>query len=72
MPPEDHWDTSGHGKVEPAEETGQYGVEVDKKAVLEAVFRVGIAGLRKFSLAARQTEGIYDNDSNDKMPELVR
>jgi hypothetical protein len=40
--------------------------------VLETVFKVGIAGLRQFSLAARQTEGIYDNASNDKMPELKR
>lgn len=40
MPPEDYWDNSKHGMVEPAEEAGQYGVEVDKKAVLEALLLV--------------------------------
>ncbi|MCJ7745204.1 MAG: SMC-Scp complex subunit ScpB [Actinobacteria bacterium] len=54
MPPEEYWDTSGHGKVEPAEETGQYGVEVDKKAVLEALLLVSpeplsVAGLSELT-----------------------
>ena len=40
MPPEDHWDKGELGKVEPDEEAGTSGAEIDKKAVLEALLLV--------------------------------
>ena len=48
------------------------GSATKRRPCWKTVFKVGIARLQKFSLAARHTEGIYDNDSNDKMPELKR
>ncbi|MCJ7652364.1 MAG: SMC-Scp complex subunit ScpB [Actinobacteria bacterium] len=66
MPPEDRWDRTEEGGIQPPEEAEQHATEVDKKAVLEALLLVApeplsIAGLAELTgFSAGEITGILN------------